>query len=50
MSKPIGAGAVTIENIASNAIGYKTMIIANHTKPISATCHIISVTHPQAAY
>ena len=50
MRKQIGAGAVKIENIASNAIGYKTMIITSHTKPISTTCHIVSVTHPQVAY
>ena len=50
MSKQIGASRVKIENIASNAVGYKTMKIASHTKPISATCHIISVTHPQVAY
>ena len=28
MSKQVGAGAVKIENIASNAVGYKTMKIA----------------------
>jgi hypothetical protein len=50
MSKRIGAGVVKIENIASNTIGYKTMIIASHAKPITATCHIVSVTHPQVAY
>jgi hypothetical protein len=42
-SKQLGAGAVEIENIASNAVGYKTMIIASHTSPTSATCHIVSV-------
>ena len=45
MSKQVGAGAVKIENIASNAVGYKTMKIASDTKPVNATCHITSVTH-----
>ena len=50
MSKQIGAGAVTIEGIASNAIGYRTMTVASHTKPTSATCHIVSVTRPSFQY
>jgi hypothetical protein len=50
MSKQVGAGAVKIESIASNAIGYKTMTVASHTKPISATCHIVSVTRPSFQY
>jgi hypothetical protein len=50
MRKQIGAGTVKIENIASNAIGYKTMTVASHTKPISATCHIVSVTRPSVQY
>jgi hypothetical protein len=50
MSKQIGAGTVKIENIASNAIGYKTMSVASHSKPISATCHIVSVTRPSVQY
>jgi hypothetical protein len=50
MRKQIGAGTVKIENIASNAIGYKTMTVASHTKPISATCHIVSATRPSVQY
>ena len=50
MSKQIGAGAVKIESIASNAIGYKTMTGASHSKPTSAGCHIVSVTRPSVPY
>ena len=50
MSKQVGAGAVEIENIVSNAIGYKTMIIASNTKPESATCHIVSVARRSFQY
>ena len=32
-SKQLGAGTVEIENIASNAIGYKTMTIASKISP-----------------
>jgi hypothetical protein len=42
-SKQLGAGTVEIENIASNAIGYKTMKMASKISPTSATCDIISV-------
>jgi hypothetical protein len=42
-SKQLGAGTVEIENIASNAVGYKTMIIASKISPTSATCHIVSI-------
>jgi hypothetical protein len=42
-SKELGAGTVEIENIASNAIGYKTMRIASKVSPTSAACHIVSV-------
>jgi hypothetical protein len=42
-SKRLGAGTVEIENIASNAIGYKTLTIASKISPTSATCHIVSV-------
>jgi Sulfatase-modifying factor enzyme 1 len=49
-SKQLGAGTVEIENIASNAIGYKTMTIASKISPTSATCHIVSVTRPSVQY
>lgn len=42
-SRQVGAGAVQIDNITSNAIGYGTMIIASHISPTSATCKMISV-------
>ena len=42
-SKQLGAGAVEINDIASNAVGYNTMTIASRTSPNSATCHMISV-------
>ncbi|MGO8910272.1 MAG: hypothetical protein ACLQDM_13280 [Bradyrhizobium sp.] len=41
-SKKLGSGVAEIDNIASSAIGYKTMIIASQTSPTGATCHIIS--------
>jgi hypothetical protein len=49
-SKHLGAGTVEIENIASNAVGYKTMTIASNISPTSATCHILSVTRPSVQY
>jgi hypothetical protein len=49
-SKQIGAGAVKIENIIPNGIGYKTMIITSRTSSDSATCHIVSVTHSSGAF
>jgi hypothetical protein len=49
-SKQLGAGTVEIENIASNAIGYKTITIASKISPTSATCHIVSVTRPPFEY
>jgi hypothetical protein len=42
-SKQLGAGTVEIENIASNAIVYRTMKMASKISPTSATCHIVSV-------
>ena len=43
-SKQLGAGTVKIENIAPNAIVYKTMKMASKISPtISATCHIVSL-------
>jgi hypothetical protein len=50
MRKQIGTGTVKIENIASNAIGYKTMTVTSRTKPISGNCHIVSVTRPSVPY
>jgi len=44
-SKQLGAGAVEIHNIASNTVGYQTMTVASRTSPISATCHMVSVTY-----
>lgn len=49
-SQQLGAGTVEIENIASNAVGYKTLTIASKISPTSATCHIVSVTHPSVQY
>jgi hypothetical protein len=42
-SKQLGAGTVEIENVASNAVAYRTMKMGSKISPTSATCHIISV-------
>jgi hypothetical protein len=42
-AKQLGAGTVEIENIATNATGYRTMKMASKISPTSATCHIVSV-------
>jgi hypothetical protein len=42
-AKQLGAGAVEITNIASNATGYGTINIASKISPTSATCHVVSV-------
>ena len=42
-AKQLGAGTVEIENIATNAAGYKTMKVASKISPTTATCHIVSV-------
>jgi hypothetical protein len=40
-----GTGAVKVKNIASNAVGYKTMATASHTSPTTANCRITFVTY-----
>ena len=50
-SQQLGSGAIQIKNIAPNAIGYKTMTLASHTAPTSATCNIVSAKYaPSPAY